>query len=201
MSRWSGRTATARPDKRNPGLAVSLRRPAIRGQPKKGGDKSVRLPTERAAHPIDPQRTVAASEVKRQVTERRGRNASMKSGAIHHKLRACPKRQRSEQFFPLDRVALCEPLPCPPENLSLLDTAMTVVQRGRDGSLKVVRYSSTTAHSSRVSSRRSDGWLAMVLAMAVSPMVANIRLIPPMEYSGLGRFVDVLCAKSHRADH
>jgi hypothetical protein len=54
MLRWRGRRATTDLDKRNPGMVIFLRRLTIRGQPKKWGDKSERLLTKRATHPIDP---------------------------------------------------------------------------------------------------------------------------------------------------
>ena len=38
-------------------MVIFLRRLTIRGQPKKWGDKSERLLTKRATHPIDPQET------------------------------------------------------------------------------------------------------------------------------------------------
>ena len=40
-------------------MVIFLRRLTIRGQPKKWGDKSERLLTKRATHPIDPKRKFA----------------------------------------------------------------------------------------------------------------------------------------------
>lgn len=54
MSQWSGRRATADLDKRNPVMVIFLRRPTIRDQPKKGGDKSERLLTEKGYSPYRP---------------------------------------------------------------------------------------------------------------------------------------------------
>jgi len=59
MLRWRGRRATTDLDKRNPGMVIFLRRLTIRGQPKKWGDKSERLLTKRATHPIDPKRSIS----------------------------------------------------------------------------------------------------------------------------------------------
>ena len=50
-------------------MVIFLRRLTIRGQPKKWGDKSERLLTKRATHPIDPYLPFATSIIQGQVTE------------------------------------------------------------------------------------------------------------------------------------
>lgn len=62
MSQWSGRRATADLDKRNPVMVIFLRRPTIRDQPKKGGDKSERLLTEKGYSPYRPKAAIVALE-------------------------------------------------------------------------------------------------------------------------------------------
>lgn len=54
-------------------MVIFLRRLTIRGQPKKWGDKSERLLTKRATHPIDPQETFTVAVALRQISERSGR--------------------------------------------------------------------------------------------------------------------------------
>ncbi|MGB7536385.1 MAG: hypothetical protein WBM19_11665, partial [Azonexus sp.] len=61
-------------------MVIFLRRLTIRGQPKKWGDKSERLLTKRAAHPIDPLRSLLDSMSQRQLAEGNGRYVSRKVG-------------------------------------------------------------------------------------------------------------------------